>query len=108
MFHQNLCSQAAAVTAVIFFPFPAHGTFLGRIRLESHKPQQVPIDSTMSFGASTRVYTLREKPQAQPSTTAGDSGIEDEELKGLLGLPKEETELDVCYLSLCVGRQRCI
>ncbi|KAF5909144.1 Nuclear inhibitor of protein phosphatase 1, partial [Clarias magur] len=71
-----------------------HGTFLGRIRLESHKPQQVPIDSTMSFGASTRVYTLREKPQAQPSAAAGDSGVEDEELKGLLGLPEEETELD--------------
>ncbi|XP_017336302.1 protein phosphatase 1, regulatory subunit 8a [Ictalurus punctatus] len=71
-----------------------HGTFLGRIRLEPHKPQQVPIDSTMSFGASTRVYTLREKPQTQPSTAAGDSGVEDEELKGLLGLPEEETELD--------------
>ncbi|XP_062846025.1 protein phosphatase 1, regulatory subunit 8a isoform X2 [Trichomycterus rosablanca] len=48
----------------------------------------------MSFGASTRVYTLREKPQTQPSTTTGDSGVEDEELKGLLGLPQEETELD--------------
>ncbi|KAG5842958.1 hypothetical protein ANANG_G00183290 [Anguilla anguilla] len=47
-----------------------HGTFLGRIRLEAHKPQQVPIDSTMS------------KPG------------EDEELKGLLGLPEEETELE--------------
>ncbi|KAI1901711.1 hypothetical protein AGOR_G00037200 [Albula goreensis] len=72
-----------------------HGTFLGRIRLEPHKPQQVPIDSTMSFGASTRVYTLREKPQTQPSATAGDSKAgEDEELKGLLGLPEEETELE--------------
>ncbi|XP_036418504.1 protein phosphatase 1, regulatory subunit 8a isoform X1 [Colossoma macropomum] len=71
-----------------------HGTFLGRIRLEPHKPQQVPIDSTMSFGASTRVYTLREKPQTQPSAATGDSGVEDEELKGLLGLPEEETELD--------------
>ncbi|KPP56637.1 nuclear inhibitor of protein phosphatase 1-like [Scleropages formosus] len=72
-----------------------HGTFLGRIRLEPHKPQQVPIDSTMSFGASTRVYTLREKPQAPPSNTAGDSkGGEDEELRGLLGLPEEETELE--------------
>ncbi|XP_026144051.1 nuclear inhibitor of protein phosphatase 1 isoform X1 [Carassius auratus] len=72
-----------------------HGTFLGRIRLEPHKPQQVPIDSTMSFGASTRVYTLREKPQTQSSSSAGDSkGLEDEELKGLLGLPEEETELE--------------
>lgn len=75
----------------------AHGTFLGRIRLEPHKPQQVPIDSTMSFGASTRVYTLREKPQTQASTVPGEAKAgEDEELKGLLGLPEEETELEVC------------
>ncbi|KAG7469101.1 hypothetical protein MATL_G00125300 [Megalops atlanticus] len=72
-----------------------HGTFLGHIRLEPHKPQQVPIDSTVSFGASTRAYTIREKPQTQPSTGTGDSkGGEDEELKGLLGLPEEETELE--------------
>lgn len=95
--YQNLCSLKICFC---IFPFSAHGTFLGRIRLEPHKPQQVPIDSTMSFGASTRVYTLREKPQTQPSNTAGDSGVEDEELKGLLGLPEEETELDVRF-SIC-------
>ncbi|XP_030638061.1 protein phosphatase 1, regulatory subunit 8b [Chanos chanos] len=72
-----------------------HGTFLGHIRLEPHKPQQVPIDSTVSFGASTRVYTIREKPQTQPGVATGDSKTgEDEELKGLLGLPEEETELE--------------
>ncbi|XP_063033572.1 nuclear inhibitor of protein phosphatase 1 [Melospiza melodia melodia] len=73
-----------------------HGTFLGHIRLEAHKPQQIPIDSTVSFGASTRAYTLREKPQTLPSAVKGDEkmGGEDEELKGLLGLPEEETELD--------------
>ncbi|KAK0145841.1 Nuclear inhibitor of protein phosphatase 1 [Merluccius polli] len=81
-----------------------HGTFLGRIRLEPHKPQQVPIDATMSFGASTRAYTLREKPQSQPASAAGSEvkagggGEEEEqreeELKGLLGLPQEETELE--------------
>uniref|UniRef100_A0AAY4BKZ4 Nuclear inhibitor of protein phosphatase 1 n=2 Tax=Denticeps clupeoides TaxID=299321 RepID=A0AAY4BKZ4_9TELE len=72
-----------------------HGTFLGHIRLEPHKPQQVPIDSTMSFGASTRAYTLREKPQAQPTAGGAENkGLEDEELKGLLGLPEEETELE--------------
>ncbi|KAJ1188863.1 hypothetical protein NDU88_005620 [Pleurodeles waltl] len=73
-----------------------HGTFLGHIRLEPHKPQQVPIDSTVSFGASTRLYTLREKPQTLPSAMKGDekTGMEDEELKSLLGLPEEETELD--------------
>uniref|UniRef100_A0A8C3RZ86 Nuclear inhibitor of protein phosphatase 1 n=2 Tax=Chelydra serpentina TaxID=8475 RepID=A0A8C3RZ86_CHESE len=73
-----------------------HGTFLGHIRLEPHKPQQIPIDSTVSFGASTRAYTLREKPQTLPSAVKGDEkmGGDDEELKGLLGLPEEETELD--------------
>ncbi|XP_015672077.1 nuclear inhibitor of protein phosphatase 1 [Protobothrops mucrosquamatus] len=73
-----------------------HGTFLGHIRLEPHKPQQIPIDSTVSFGASTRAYTLREKPQTLPSAVKGDEKMtsEDDELKGLLGLPEEETELD--------------
>lgn len=50
----------------------------------------------MSFGASTRVYTIREKPQSQPGTGVGESKTgDDEELKGLLGLPEEETELEV-------------
>ena len=82
--------------------FSAHGTFLGHIRLEPHKPQQIPIDSTVSFGASTRAYTLREKPQTLPSAVKGDEkmGGEDDELKGLLGLPEEETELDVILLSM--------
>ncbi|XP_036808881.1 nuclear inhibitor of protein phosphatase 1 isoform X5 [Oncorhynchus mykiss] len=50
----------------------------------------------MSFGASTRVYTLREKPQTQTNTIPGGEvkAGEDEELKGLLGLPEEETELE--------------
>lgn len=99
--YNRVTKQKSLDSSIILFPFLAHGTFLGRIRLEPHKPQQVPIDSTMSFGASTRVYTLREKPQTQPSTTAGDSGVEDEELKGLLGLPEEETELDVRFDILC-------
>lgn len=84
---------------LLLFTYPtAHGTFLGHIRLEPHKPQQVPIDSTMSFGASTRVYTIREKPQSQANVSAGDKTGDDEELKGLLGLPEEETELEVCIL----------
>ncbi|KAJ7985225.1 hypothetical protein DPEC_G00349880 [Dallia pectoralis] len=73
-----------------------HGTFLGHIRLEPNKPQQVPIDSTMSFGASTRAYVIREKPQSQQGTNAGDgkAGEDEEGSKGLLGLPEEETELE--------------
>ncbi|KAM3857874.1 nuclear inhibitor of protein phosphatase 1 isoform 2-T2 [Diretmus argenteus] len=88
--------SSVIITGLWSLSFPAaHGTFLGQIRLEPHKPQQVPIDSTMSFGASTRAYTLREKPQTQPSSAPGEvKAGEDEELKGLLGLPEEETELE--------------
>ncbi|XP_077455780.1 nuclear inhibitor of protein phosphatase 1-like [Stigmatopora argus] len=71
-----------------------HGTFLGHIRLEPHKPQQVPIDSTLSFGASTRTYTIREKPQSQSGLSADIKVGDEDELKGLLGLPEEETELE--------------
>lgn len=87
----NICKPLHLIFTVL-----AHGTYLGHIRLEAHKPQQVPIDSTVSFGASTRTYTIREKPQAQGTAGTGDSKTgEDEELKGLLGLPEEETELEV-------------
>ncbi|XP_032817805.1 nuclear inhibitor of protein phosphatase 1 isoform X3 [Petromyzon marinus] len=74
-----------------------HGSFLGQIRLEPHKPQQVPVDTTLTFGASTRTYTLRERPQTLPggATGKGEEKNEEEEMKGgLLGLPEEETELD--------------
>ena len=39
------------------------GTFIGNIRLEGHKPMQMPVDSKFRFGASTRTYILRERPQ---------------------------------------------
>lgn len=89
-------NKLLAVKKKMFAIVLAHGTFLGHIRLESHKPQQIPIDSTISFGASTRTYTIREKPQSQGTVGSGDSKAgDDEELKGLLGLPEEETELEV-------------
>ncbi|XP_077991338.1 nuclear inhibitor of protein phosphatase 1-like [Glandiceps talaboti] len=76
-----------------------HGTYLGSIRLESNKPQQVPVDSTLRFGASTRSYVVREKPQTVSSSMKADkeekeNKEEDELHGGLLGLPEEETELD--------------
>jgi nuclear inhibitor of protein phosphatase 1 len=40
-----------------------HGTFIGSMRLENDKPTPLPIDSTFHFGASTRRYILRERPQ---------------------------------------------
>ena len=75
-----------------------HGTFIGSMRLEANKPTQLPIDSIFHFGASTRYYTLREKPQSVPIKPL----VEDYERvsgedadQNLLGLPETETELDV-------------
>ena len=81
-----------------------HGTYIGRIRLESRKPTQVHIDSTLSFGASTRTYIIRERPQGAGGASGTGPGnavaidaaeINESELEGgLLGLPETETELD--------------
>lgn len=79
------------------------------MRLEHDKPQQIPIDITISFGASTRTYTLRKRPQAIQTvgSTLQDSGEAGESISGLLGLPESETEMDVslvchCLLYVCV------
>ncbi|XP_019639012.1 PREDICTED: nuclear inhibitor of protein phosphatase 1-like [Branchiostoma belcheri] len=73
-----------------------HGTHIGNIRLEPSKPQQVPLDSVLRFGASTRTYVLREKPQTVTTVKSDDTETvgEEEISTGLLGLPEEETELD--------------
>lgn len=54
------------------------------------------------FGASTRIYILRERP-SMPKTTALESSdklmSENDQIEGgLLGLPETEYELDVCRL----------
>lgn len=77
--------------------FSAHGTFIGTLRLEPHKPTQLQINSNFHFGASTRQYILRERPTA--SSRSG-SIMEDipmsESVDGtLLGLPESQTDLDV-------------
>ena len=58
----------------------------------------MPIDSHLHFGASTRVYTIRERPQNKIPTvglsTDNKLNVEDVE-GGLLGLPETEGELDV-------------
>lgn len=76
----------------------AHGTFIGNMRLEAHKPTQLPIDSTFHFGASTRYYIIRERPQTgtRPIIEELEKLSEDIDAGGLLGLPETETELDVC------------
>ena len=87
----------------------AHGTFIGTVRLEPHKPTQVQVDSVISFGASTRSYTLREKPTipgmasaADKSEKATEEGTEDMSKGGLLGLPESDTELNVSVRTLAL------
>ncbi|KAB0804826.1 hypothetical protein PPYR_01796 [Photinus pyralis] len=72
-----------------------HGTFVGSLRLESYKPTQLPIGSNFHFGASTRMYIIRERPQAgiRPIIDEIEKVGEDSD-GGLLGLPETETELD--------------
>ena len=79
--------------------FTAHGTFIGKMRLEAHKPTQVPLDSILSFGASTRTYILRERPAVILPLIS--EGIEDEDGEGgtLLGLPELDNDVDVSQLS---------
>lgn len=69
-----------------------HGTYIGHIRLEQKKPQQVPLDSEIHFGASTRIYIIRERPQ--PMVQGDDLDKQGEKEGNLLGLPETETELD--------------
>lgn len=40
-----------------------HGTFIGQLKIEPHKPTFLPVDSQFHFGHSTRVYVLRARPQ---------------------------------------------
>ena len=86
----------------------AHGTFIGSLRLESKKPQQVFIESELKFGASTRTYIIRERP-AQTNMhfsaldiSAGennrDSSFSENDLSNSHNnslLPESEAELDV-------------
>jgi hypothetical protein len=85
------------------FCLSAHGSYIGSIRIEANKPTQLPIDSQFHFGASTRVYILREKPNQKNSTI--DANPEEID-SGLLGLPETETELDVSYET--IGKTFCI
>ncbi|KAH8418619.1 hypothetical protein KR222_006745 [Zaprionus bogoriensis] len=73
-----------------------HGTFIGTLRLEAHKPTQLQINSTFHFGASTRNYILRERPSAggQHSNIMEDLPLTETSDGTLLGLPESQTELD--------------
>lgn len=78
----------------------AHGTFIGSLRLEGYKPTQLPIDSGFHFGASTRNYIIRERPQTGIRPIIDEIEKAGEEAEGgLLGLPETETELDVSQIT---------
>lgn len=70
---------------ITIFLSKAHGSFIGSKRLEPNTPTQLPVDSNFHFGASTRMYTLREKPKA----AAADDDAANVEL------PESEIEVDV-------------
>jgi len=85
------------VLLLCFHHLPAHGTFVGTMRLEARKPTQLPLDTTISFGASTRSYTLRERPQVSLNMAIDNEGSMLEEGEGgtLLGLQDLDNEIDV-------------
>jgi len=80
-----------------------HGTYIGNVRIEEHKPTQLATNMKFHFGASTRSYLIRERPQTgiriipqntnglhipYSETTASASKITFTEL------PKSEIEID--------------
>lgn len=83
--------------------FAAHGTFIGSFRLEHNKPQQLFVDSEIKFGASTRSYIIRERPQQNNKnlTTLIQSEDKNEsDENNAYGLPESEAELDVICVEI--------
>ncbi|XP_055352637.1 nuclear inhibitor of protein phosphatase 1-like [Paramacrobiotus metropolitanus] len=78
-----------------------HGTFVGNIRLEPQKPQQLFPDSSFHFGASTRQYILREKTKPKDKEVANkDKGSG----RGV-ALPSSDQELET--LTIYNTEQNC-
>lgn len=73
-----------------------HGTFISSRRIEPQTPTQLPLNSVFSFGASTRNYIIRERPQtaARPIIEEIEKNSKEASEGILLGLPETETELD--------------
>ncbi|KAI3386844.1 hypothetical protein SNEBB_000370 [Seison nebaliae] len=55
-----------------------HGTFIGTHRLESNVPQQLEFGREFQFGASTRQYIVRERPNIGGNTNADSTTINDD------------------------------
>lgn len=91
LYHQNLQRMFLIDLGSV------HGTFLRHIQLEPNRPMQLAIEDTFHFGASTRTWTLREKPTTAADVSMNQSITGSEVSDGdgsLIGLPENENELD--------------
>lgn len=68
-----------------------HGSFIGSIKLDPQTPKQMLVDQSVHFGASSRTYTLRERPQGTQALYSIQG--ENKQLQELLGIENEK-ELD--------------
>ncbi|XP_012146796.1 nuclear inhibitor of protein phosphatase 1 isoform X2 [Megachile rotundata] len=89
-------ASCSRVHAALVYHKHLNRAFLVDLGSKPHKPTQLPIDSTFHFGASTRYYIIRERPQTgtRPIIEELEKLSEDIDAGGLLGLPETETELD--------------
>ena len=79
-----------------------HGTFIGNLRLESKKPQQIPTGSVLRFGASSRSYVIRDTIQTK-ILSQGES----ENMNFSDGVvPEDESQLDE-LTEFNTARNRC-
>lgn len=80
-----------------------HGTFIGNLRLEPKKPQQIPTGSVLRFGASSRSYVIRDTIQMKNITQGEAENIN----FGDGVVPEDETQLDE-LTEFNTARNRCI
>ena len=115
--------ECVNLSFVFKYRFLAHGTFIGHIRLEDHKPQQVRIDSEVHFGESSRIYIIRERPQVHgnklhhifgsnantmgsSNDPNGDHNDENKDGNNSYAMPENEVELDVKFVFLLKRRSK--
>ncbi|CDW58100.1 nuclear inhibitor of protein phosphatase 1 [Trichuris trichiura] len=85
-----------------------HGTFIGNVKLEAHKPEPLGFDQNFRFGASTRTYILCEKPPPADAMklldqNSGESSI----LNSLVDLTGESSALDVSHIMTFISLRSC-
>ncbi|CAG0894288.1 unnamed protein product [Cyprideis torosa] len=95
--HSAFVYHKALTRAFLVDLSSTHGTYIGNVKLEPQRPTPIPMNETFHFGASTRMYTLRERPQSSNRPIMEElekSSTGDEPHRDLLGLPETETELE--------------